>query len=107
MPALEARLDQFRAAGAALLGINCDSTWSHDAWARHERLSYPLLSDVHRTVCRAYGVLNPDRNAPRRSTFIVDRDGIVRFREVYGAGELPDADTLLAAVRAIDGGGQG
>jgi len=101
MPALEAQRDGFTAAGAALLGVSCDSTWSHDAWARHEHLTYPLLSDMHRTVCQAYGVLNPDRNAPRRATFILDRDGVVRFKEVYAPGKLPDPGKLLEAVRAL------
>ena len=56
MPALEARLDEFQAAGAAILGVSVDSVYSHDAWAAHHSLSFPLLSDIHRTVCRAYGV---------------------------------------------------
>lgn len=101
MPALEAHLDAFTQAGTAVLGINGDSTYSHEAWARHHALRYPLLSDLHRTVCQAYGVWNPERNAPRRATFILDRAGIVRFKEEYAPGQLPDAARLLAAARGI------
>jgi peroxiredoxin (alkyl hydroperoxide reductase subunit C) len=103
MPALEARRTEFEAAGAAILGISVDSVYSHDAWARHLSLSYPLLSDVHRRVCQAYGVYNADRNCARRATFIVDRAGILRFQEVYGPGQLPDPERLLALVKALTG----
>jgi len=101
MPALEARLRDFEAAGAAILGISIDSVYSHDAWARQHALSYPLLSDMHRTVCQAYGVYNAERNCARRATFIVDKAGIVRFKEVYGPGQLPDPDRLLQVVRGL------
>ena len=101
MPALEARLRDFEAVGAAILGISIDSVYSHDAWARHHALSYPLLSDMHRTVCQAYGVYNAERNCARRATFIVDRAGVVRFKEEYGPGQLPDPDRLLQVVRSL------
>jgi len=98
MPALEARLKEFETAGAAVLGISIDSVYSHDAWARHHRLSFPLLSDIHRTVCRAYGVHNAERNCARRSVFIVDKQGVVRFKEEFGPGQLPDPERLLQAI---------
>ncbi len=101
MPALEARLRDFEAAGAAVLGVSGDSVYSHDAWARHHGLSYPLLSDIHRTVCRAYGVYNAERNCARRSVFIVDKEGVVRFTEEYGSGQLPDPERLLQVVKAL------
>lgn len=66
-------------------------------------LGYPLLSDMHRRACQAYGVHNPERNIARRSTFIVDREGILRFVEVYPQGATPDPEKLLDALRAIGG----
>ena len=101
MPALEARRNDFEAAGAVILGISIDSVYSHDAWARHHGLSYPLLSDIHRAACQAYGIHNAERNCARRATFIVDRAGVVRFKEEYGPGQLPDPDRLLQVVRTL------
>jgi mycoredoxin-dependent peroxiredoxin len=101
MPALEARLAEFQAAGSAILGISIDSVYSHDAWAGHHSLSFPLLSDIHRTVCQAYGVHNAERNCARRSVFIVDKGGTVRFKEEYGPGQLPNPESLLGALRAL------
>ncbi|MBI2001499.1 MAG: redoxin domain-containing protein [candidate division NC10 bacterium] len=101
MPALEARRNDFEAAGAVILGISIDSVYSHDAWARHHGLSYPLLSDIHRTACQAYGIHNAERNCARRATFIVDKASVVRFKEEYGPGQLPDPDRLLQVVRTL------
>jgi alkyl hydroperoxide reductase subunit AhpC len=102
MPALEARLKEFEAAGVAILGISIDSVYSHDAWAQHHGLSFPLLSDIHRTVCQAYGVHNAERNCARRSVLIVDKEGVVRFTEEYGPGQLPDPERLLQVVKGLD-----
>jgi len=102
MPALEARLKEFEAAGAAVLGISCDSTYSHEAWSRHHSLSYPLLSDIHRTVSRVYGVHNAERNCAKRSIFIVDKHGVLRFKEEFGPGQLPDPERLLQIVKDLD-----
>jgi peroxiredoxin len=101
MPALEARRKEFEAAGATILGISVDSPYSHEAWAKQHGLSYPLLSDIHRTVCQAYGVYNRERNCARRATFIVDKNGVVQFTEVYEPGQLPDPDRLLQVVRGL------
>jgi peroxiredoxin (alkyl hydroperoxide reductase subunit C) len=102
MPALEARLKEFEAAGAAILGISCDSLYSHEAWARHHGLSYPLLSDIHRVVCQTYGVHNVERNCARRSVFIIDKQGVLRFKEEYGPGQLPDPERLLQMIRGLE-----
>lgn len=40
-----------------------------------------LLSDVHRTTIRSYGVWDEERNVAYRSTFIVDRDGRLRWSQ--------------------------
>jgi len=93
----------FRAANAVVLGISGDSMFSHEAWAKREGISYPLLSDIHHTVSQAYGVHNPERNCPRRATFILDATGVVRFKEVYPPGQLPSAPRLLAALGEIPG----
>jgi alkyl hydroperoxide reductase subunit AhpC len=58
---------------------------------------------MHRRACQAYGVHNPERNIARRSTFIVDREGILRFGEIYPPGVTPDPEKLLATLRAIGG----
>ncbi len=103
MPALEARRADFDAAGSTVLGISCDSLYSHEAWSQHLGLSYPLLSDIHRTVCRRYGVFNAERNCAQRSVFIVDKAGRLSFQEAYGPGQLPDPEQLLRVLKGLPG----
>ena len=102
MPAFDKRVSDFQAANTQVLGISTDSPFSHENWAKSVGISnYPLLSDVHRTVARDYGVYWADWNANSRATFIVDRNGVVRFVERYGKGELPDPDKILAEVKKL------
>jgi alkyl hydroperoxide reductase subunit AhpC len=52
-------------------------------------------------VSKDYGVHWPDWNANLRATFILDKEGKVRFTERYAKGELPDPDKILAEVKKI------
>jgi alkyl hydroperoxide reductase subunit AhpC len=102
MPAFDRRIRDFQAANTQVLGISTDSPFSHDNWAKSVGISsYPLLSDIHRTVAKDYGVYWPDWNANRRATFIVDKQGTIRFIERYGTGELPEPDKILAEVKKL------
>ena len=102
MPAFDKRASDFEAANTQVLGISTDSPFSHENWARAVGISnYPLLSDIHRTVVKDYGVYWADWNANTRATFIVDQTGTVRFVERYGRGELPDPDKILAEVKKL------
>jgi peroxiredoxin len=102
MPAFDRRIGDFEAANTQVVGISTDSPFSHENWAKAVGISrYPLLSDLHRTAARDYGVYWPDWNANTRATFVIDRDGIVRFVERYGRGELPDPDRILAEVKKL------
>jgi alkyl hydroperoxide reductase subunit AhpC len=56
---------------------------------------------VHRSVARDYGVYWSDWNANSRATFIIDRNGTIRFIERYAKGQLPDPDKILAEVKKL------
>src|SRR3954467_15899752 len=94
------RLDEL---DADVLGISPQSLDSHERFrARHGR-TVPLLADPDRSTIRAYGVLGPG-GLVRRSIFIVDPEGIVRYRHVALLGlHYRDVDSLgdsLDRVRA-------
>ena len=102
MPAFDRRIGDFQAVNTQVLGISTDSPFSHDNWAKSVGIShYPLLSDIHRTVSKDYGVYWPEWNANVRATFIVDTQGKIRFVERYGKGELPDPDKILSEIRRL------
>src|SRR5438094_971744 len=71
MPAFDKRIRDFEAANTQVLGISTDSPFSHENWAKSVGISnYPLLSDVHRSVAKDYGVYWSDWNANNRATFM-------------------------------------
>jgi alkyl hydroperoxide reductase subunit AhpC len=66
---------------------------------RARSFPFPLLSDVHRSAIRAYGVHDEDRNVAYRSTFVVDRDGILRWGQ---AGDRQMVRDGREVVRILD-----
>ena len=102
MPAFDKRVSDFEAANAQVLGISTDSPFSHENWAKSVGIeNYPLLSDMHRSAARDYGIHSPEMNINSRATFIVDKSGKVAFVEKYGRGELPDPDKILGEVKKL------
>jgi peroxiredoxin len=86
-----------------ILTVSVDSTWSHRVWADREGFDFPLLSDFwpHGAVARAYGVFHDDAGFANRGTFLIDRDGVVRFAEMLGPGESRNQDTWRQALAAL------
>lgn len=88
-----------QARGGTLLAISGDSPFCHEAFARARGFRFPLLSDVHRTAIAAYGVLDEERNVAYRSTFVVDRDGLLRWGQ---AGERQMVRDGREVLRVMD-----
>jgi alkyl hydroperoxide reductase subunit AhpC len=58
---------------------------------------------VHRAAIRAYGVLDADRNVAYRSTFVVDRDGVLRWGQAGDREMIRDGREILRVLDVIDG----
>jgi len=96
-----AEIDEFRSVDAQVLAISPQSIESHDGFSADQGgFAFPLLSDVDKAVGKQYGILGPV-GFYRRSAFVVDREGIVRYahRAVAGLSFRP-TDELVEAVRA-------
>lgn len=97
---------RLRAAGAAVVGVSRDSLASHERFKAKERLPFDLLSDADSTLCRAFDVIREKNMYGRkvvgieRSTFLIDRNGILRreWRKVRVKGHV---DGVLGAVRSL------
>jgi alkyl hydroperoxide reductase subunit AhpC len=85
-----------------VLGISGDSPFSHAEFARASKLEFPLLSDIHRKVIRAYGVHDEERNVAYRSTFIVDRDGVLRWGQAGDRQMVREGTEILRVLELID-----
>ncbi len=78
-------LEQFNDMNAQVIGISAQDVGSHDAFAGKHGFEFPLLADTDKTVAGLYGTLGPI-GFPRRSVFIVDGDGVVRYAHRAIAG---------------------
>jgi len=65
------------------------------------KFPFPLLSDVHRKVISEYGVLDRERNVAYRSTFIVDRDGVLRWGQAGDRQMVRDGAEVLRVLDLI------
>lgn len=97
-------LDVFRGLDAVVWGISPQDIASHESFARKHSLGFPLLADVDRRVIGDYGVVMLGGRV-RRSVFVVDAEGIVRWRHVTMVGiTYPSAETIAAQVAAAKTG---
>jgi peroxiredoxin Q/BCP len=93
--------DRIEALGVPMLGISPQSVESHERFAAKHGLRVPLLADTDKRVARAYGALGPARMV-RRSVFLVDGEGVVRYRHVALFGlRYQDVDDLERAVASL------
>ena len=92
----------FSDANAELLGISADSFFSHKAWADSLDLKHTLLADMHREVCKAYGLYFPDLNCSKRATVIVGKDGKVAYVKVQEIKTARDDKEILDALKALN-----
>ncbi len=96
-----ADIDQFRGVDATVWAISPQSVESHDGFSANQGgFAFPLLADTGKAVGRRYGSLGPV-GFYRRSVFVVDAAGIIRYahRAVAGLSFRP-TDELVAAVSA-------
>ena len=84
-----------------MLGISCDSHFVHKEYAARLRAPFPLLSDIHRTVCKQYGVWEEARNVPYRSSFVIDAVGVLRWGQVGDRHMVRDGTELLRVVDQV------
>ena len=96
-------LEQFNELHAQVLGISAQDVDSHDAFAGKHGFDFPLLADTDKAVAGMYGTLGPI-GFPRRSVFIIDGDGVVRYahRAIAGLTFRPVKE-LIAELEKITG----
>lgn len=102
LPGLQEQLARFRALETVVLGISTDSPYSHRAFAAELGLEFPLLSDFYgKHASAAYGVLRPEGFAERAS-FIIDKDGILRYVAVHDLSQIPDVEALIEVLEGLN-----
>ena len=88
-------LSQFRQLEAQIVGISAQDISSKESFSSKHGFDFPLLADVDKQVAAAYGTLGPI-GFPRRSVFIVDEHGIIRYahRAIAGLTYRPVSELI-------------
>jgi peroxiredoxin (alkyl hydroperoxide reductase subunit C) len=86
-----------------VLTVSVDSVYAHKVWAIQQGYEFPLLADFwpHGAVASAYGVFDEAKGIANRGTFLIDRDGIVRFAEMNPPGVARDQDAWRKALATL------
>src|SRR5258708_24571651 len=97
---------KLNSAKAQVYGISVDTFFTLGAFKKDQNLNFPLLSDFNKDVIRAYGVFNEDmiglKGIAKRSTFVIDKDGVVRYAEVLeDARNEPNYDKVFEALAKL------
>jgi peroxiredoxin len=92
----------WKAKGAQVVGVSCDSFATLKAWADAEGFTHTLLADMHRQVCRAYGLYWPELNVSARGTVVIGRSpdgkGTVKWVETREPKTAMDWNSVLAMI---------
>lgn len=104
--AMAENLQRWSGLNARVLGLSVDSPFVVQKFARETGAGFPILSDFNKEAMTAYDVVYDDffglRGVAKRSAFVVDRDGVIRYAWVTDdADELPDFQEIRAAVDAL------
>ena len=99
-------MSQLNKAHAQVFGVSTDTFFALKAFQDQQKLNFPLLSDYNKETIRQYGVVNPDmiglKDIAKRAVFVIDKDGIVRHREVLDdARNEPNYQKVLDAVESL------
>lgn len=102
MKCITKEMDSWKAKGAEVVGVSCDSPFVLKAWAEKEGLQHTMLSDQHRQVCKAYGLLWADMNTTQRGTVVIERSaegrGTVKFSQSRQPGSAMNWDEVLGVI---------
>jgi peroxiredoxin len=103
MAGIRERLAEFLTFDTEVLAISCDPVYSLRAFADQDGLNFPLLSDFwpHGEVARAYDVFDVEKGCARRSSYVIDCDGMVRWAVHNAMPEGRDLDEHLRQLTAV------
>lgn len=104
--AFQEKLEEFKARNVEVVGCSVDSAFSHLAWVKTakqqggiEGVTYPLVSDLNKTISRDYGVLSEEEGISFRGLFLIDKEGIIRHQLI---NDLPLGRSVDEVLRLVD-----
>ena len=106
--AFQEKLKDFEKRNAQVIGCSVDSCFSHAAWLNTPKsqggiqgVSYPIISDLNKSISRSFHVLKEDEGIAYRGLFLIDKDGIVRHQLVNDLALGRSVDEVLRLLDAL------
>ena len=96
--------DKFKDVDAEIIGISANIIFSQSAFVDYLKLNFPLVSDYPdlKTI-EAYRVLDPQRRVAQRSYFIIDKEGVIRYKNIVARGQsLVPNDVLVEEIKKLN-----
>ena len=86
-----------------VIAVSCDSPFTQKIFAEQEGYKFPVLSDFwpHGAVAQAYGIFNADLGCALRGTFVIDKQGVIRWSVVNGLGDARNNGDYKSAIAAL------
>jgi peroxiredoxin len=105
MCALRDSIDMLKSLGAQVVGISVDGPFANKIFTENRHLNFPILSDYRREVISKYGIVMANLgslegyNAAKRSVFVLDENGIIRYRWISDNPLIePNYDEIKSAL---------
>jgi glutaredoxin-dependent peroxiredoxin len=93
-------------AGADVIAVSVDSPFAQEAWAKTNNIQATLVSDLNKTVIKAYDVVFPMLagvgDTAARAAFVIDKNGVVQYSEQTPTPkDLPNFEAVKAALAKL------
>ena len=92
---------------AEVIGVSADSPFVAQKFAQETKASFPIVSDFNKEAMTAFDVMYEDyfglRGVAKRSTFVIDREGVIRYASVGEDSDLPDFEAISEVLEGLGG----
>lgn len=106
--ALQDNIEEFAKRNTQVLAISVDSVYSHLSWLATPKsvggiqgVSYPLISDIKKTLASSFGVLNEEKGIALRGVFLVDKNNVLQYAAINNLGLGRSISELIRLVDAL------
>jgi peroxiredoxin len=103
---ITAGLGQYTGLNAEVIGVSVDSPFAQEAWAKQERITIPLVSDLNKATIKAYDVVFPNLagigDTAARAAFVIDKNGVIQYAEQTATPkDLPNFEAVKEALAKL------
>jgi peroxiredoxin len=107
MCAIQEDYAAYQSLNAQIIGVSIDTLFALKRFGEDNKINFPLLSDFNKIAIKDYDVVHAEfafgyKDVAKRATYVIDKDGIVRFVEVLPQlGDMPNMEAIKAALQEL------